>query len=83
MVDVTESPIERPKKTTKILFWQKEKTQLKSQLVVDKISKEIICVEQSEGKKHDYRLFKESKTYVQQLLKYRLTKVIKDFRKNT
>ncbi len=26
MIDATETPIERPKKTKKILFWKKEKT---------------------------------------------------------
>jgi hypothetical protein len=33
-------------------------------MVVDKTSKLIICTEFSKGKKHDFRLFKESKTYI-------------------
>lgn len=32
--------------------------------MVDKGTKEVICVIQSYGKKHDFRLFKESKTYI-------------------
>jgi hypothetical protein len=37
--------------------------------VVDKKSKKIICVTQSEGRKHDFRLFKESKTYIHPSIK--------------
>lgn len=33
-------------------------------MLVDKSSKRIICVAQAEGRKHDYRLFKESKTHI-------------------
>jgi hypothetical protein len=33
---------------------------LKTQLVVDKSRKEIICTNFSNGKRHDFRLFKES-----------------------
>jgi hypothetical protein len=36
---------------------------------VDKKSKKIICVTQSEGRKHDFRLFKESKTYIHPSIK--------------
>ena len=35
---------------------------MKSQVVVDQKSKQIICTSFSEGKKHDFKLFKESKT---------------------
>ena len=37
--------------------------------MVDKKSKKIICVAQSEGRKHDFRLFKESKTYIHDSIK--------------
>ena len=37
---------------------------LKSQLVVDKDSKKIICTAFSNGKKHDFKLFKNSKTMI-------------------
>jgi DDE superfamily endonuclease len=37
--------------------------------VVDKQSKRIICVANSIGKKHDFRLFKESKTYLHPSIK--------------
>jgi hypothetical protein len=32
--------------------------------VIDKQSKRVICLQFGNGKKHDFRLFKESKTYV-------------------
>jgi hypothetical protein len=35
---------------------------LKSQLIVDKKSQRIICTAFANGKRHDFRLFKESKT---------------------
>lgn len=33
-------------------------------MIVDKKSKKIICTDFSNGKKHDFRLFKESKTQI-------------------
>ncbi len=37
--------------------------------MVDKKTKKIICVAGAEGRKHDYRLFKESKTYIHPTIK--------------
>jgi hypothetical protein len=37
---------------------------MKSQIVVDKKSRKIICVAVSTGKCHDFRLYKESKTHI-------------------
>lgn len=37
--------------------------------MVDKRSKKIICVAGTVGRKHDFRLFKESKTYVHPSIK--------------
>ena len=37
---------------------------MKSQLAVDKKSRKIICTAFSNGKRHDFRLFKESKTHL-------------------
>lgn len=39
---------------------KKKKHTLKSQIVVDKKTKKVICTFFSNGKKHDFRLFKES-----------------------
>lgn len=38
-------------------------------MVVDKASREIISVIQSNGRKHDFRLFKESKTYIHESIR--------------
>ena len=40
---------------------KKKRHTLKSQIVVDKKTKRVICTSFSNGKKHDFRLFKESK----------------------
>ena len=63
LIDATETPIERPKKKQKHFYSGKKKRHtLKSQLVVDKKSRQIICTAFAKGKRHDFRLFKESKT---------------------
>jgi len=36
---------------------------------VDKKSKRIICITQSSGRKHDFKLFKQSKTHVHPSIK--------------
>jgi hypothetical protein len=42
---------------------------MKAQVVVDKKTRLVICVAFSNGKKHDFRLFKESKTKVKETTK--------------
>jgi hypothetical protein len=37
--------------------------------VVDKQTQKVICVIGAEGRKHDFRLFKESKTYIHPTIK--------------
>lgn len=37
---------------------------MKSQIIVDKKSKQIICTAFTNGKRHDFRLFKESNTQI-------------------
>lgn len=60
-IDATESPVERPQKGQRKFYSGKKKRHtLKSQIVVDKATKEIICVKTSEGKRHDFNLFKRS-----------------------
>jgi len=61
-IDATENPVERPKKGQRKFYSGKKKRHtLKSQIVVDKATKEIICVKTSEGKQHDFNLFKRSR----------------------
>lgn len=43
---------------------KKRRHTLKSQLVVDKKTKQVICTAFTNGKRHDFRLFKESKTKI-------------------
>jgi hypothetical protein len=39
---------------------------MKTQVVVDKKTRNVICTAFTNGKRHDFRLFKESKTYIHQ-----------------
>ena len=70
VIDVTESPIERPKKTQKRFFSGKKKRHtLKSQVIVNQKTGEIICTAHSQGKTHDFTLFKQSKISLNQTIK--------------
>ena len=52
------------KKQKKYYSGKKKRHTIKSQVVVNKASKTVICTSFANGKRHDFRLFKESKTRV-------------------
>lgn len=61
VVDVTEHEIERPQKKQKRYYSGKQKCHtLKSQILVNQKTKEIICIAVRKGKVHDFRIWKES-----------------------
>src|SRR6476469_4446678 len=61
-VDVSEHEIERPKKKQKKYYSGKQKYHtIKSQVLANTKSTEIICTAFSNGKMHDFSLFKKSK----------------------
>ena len=61
VVDVSEHEIERPEKKQKKYYSGKQGYHtIKSQLLVNKKSAEIICVSMGKGSTHDFTLFKES-----------------------
>ena len=65
LIDANQTPIERPKKKQKHYYSGKKKRHtLKTQIVVDKKTKGIICTAFFNGKRHDFKLFKESKTRI-------------------
>lgn len=70
VMDVTESPIERPKRGQKKFFSGKtgEHT-LKTQLVIHQKTSQIICLGHGKGRIHDFRLFKTSGVKFGELLK--------------
>ncbi|UZQ29088.1 MAG: IS5 family transposase [Spiroplasma phoeniceum] len=62
IIDVTETPIQRPKKGQKQSYsGKKKKHTIKTQIIIEQETKKIIATSFSLGKKHDYVLFKESK----------------------
>jgi hypothetical protein len=70
VMDVTESPIERPKKGQKKFFSGKQgEHTLKTQLIIHQKSSQIICLGHGKGKMHDFRLFKTSGVRFGELLK--------------
>ncbi|WP_144869668.1 transposase family protein, partial [Hyella patelloides] len=48
---------------------KKKKPTLKSQIIIDQNSKQIICIAHGKGKEHDFKLFKNSKTHLRQEIK--------------
>lgn len=64
VMDVTETAIERPKKKQKRYYSGKKKCHtLKTQLVINQETREIICTAFGKGSCHDFNLFKKSKTH--------------------
>ena len=57
VVDVTESPIERPQRGQKQFYSGKQKQHtFKSQLVIDLSTHQIICTAHGKGRRHDFHL---------------------------
>ena len=61
MIDATETPIERPKKQRRYSSGKKKRHPLKTQLVVEKSTRRILCIAHEKGRRHDFKLFKRSK----------------------
>ena len=70
LMDVMESPIERPQKYQKSFYSGKQKQHtLKTQVVFGQKTNQIIGLDHSKGKTHDFKLFKNSRTKFHKLLK--------------
>lgn len=50
-----------PKKAAALLPRQEKRHTLKTQIVVNKASRKVICTAQEKGRRHDFRLLKRSK----------------------
>ncbi len=65
VVDVTETPIERPKKHQKDFYSGKQKQHtLKCQVLIDRDTFEVICLHFGQGRTHDFKLFKASGIHI-------------------
>lgn len=61
IMDVMESPIEKPQRRQKAFYSGKQKSHtLKTQVIVESQTLKIICLAQGKGKTHDFRLLKAS-----------------------
>ena len=62
LTDAAETPTERPKKKQKFYYSGKKKRHtLKTQLLVNADTSEILTLNSANGKRHDFRIFKESR----------------------
>ena len=64
LVDATKTPIERPQKQRKYYSGKKKRHTLKTQLLINPESEEIISLVFAKGKIHDFQLFKSSKIHL-------------------
>ncbi|MFN9173046.1 MAG: IS5 family transposase [Synechocystis sp.] len=70
VMDVTESPIEKPKESQKSYYSGKQgEHTLKTQLIIDLKTLKIICLASGKGRVHDFKLFKNSGVKVGDLIK--------------
>ncbi len=70
LMDVMESPIERPKKHQKRFYSGKQKEHtLKTQVVLGHKTGKIICLAHDKGRTHDFKLFKKTHLRFHQLLR--------------
>jgi hypothetical protein len=70
VMDVTESPIEKPQKGQKRFFSGKQgEHTLKTQVIIHQKSTAIICLAHGLGRIHDFKLFKTSSVRFGELLK--------------
>ena len=61
VIDVTETPIERPQQHQKQFYSGKKKRHtLKCQVIVNQRTKEVICLFFGKGSQHDFKLFQAS-----------------------
>ncbi|MEM1281056.1 MAG: IS5 family transposase [Cyanobacteria bacterium P01_H01_bin.152] len=65
VIDVTETPIERPKRRQRQFYSGKKKEHtLKCQLIIDRVSGQIIYTFFGKGRRHDFQVFKASGVHV-------------------
>ena len=64
LLDATEREIERPEKKQRQYYSGKKRHTLKTQIIADEKSLDIICVFFGSGKTHDFQLYKNSKTHI-------------------
>jgi hypothetical protein len=70
VMDVTESPIEKPKKSQRSFYSGKQgEHTLKTQLIIDLKTLRIICLASGKGRVHDFNLFKKSGVKIEDSIK--------------
>jgi len=61
VIDVTETPIERPRRGQKQFYSGKKKRHtLKCQVIIDRHTEQVICLFFGKGSQHDFKLFQAS-----------------------
>lgn len=69
VIDVAEMEIERPQKNQRDYYSGKFKGHtLKMQILINQMTREIIATAFGKGRRHDFNVFKESKTLIRQVI---------------
>ncbi len=72
-----ESQIERPQKRQKQFFSGKQREHtLKTQVIIEKKTLKIICLENNKGRIHDFRIFKASGVRFSESVKVRFSRTL-------
>jgi hypothetical protein len=79
-VDVMESLVERLKKQRLNYSGKKKRHTQKTQIVADKASRKILCTDFDRGGRHDFKLFKNSRTYLTNIYNVWLIPVIREYK---
>lgn len=65
VMDVTETPIERPKHRQRRFYSGKKKQHtLKCQVLIDRATGQVICLDFGKGRQHDFKLFQASGVHI-------------------
>lgn len=84
LIDATKTPVERPKQGQKRFYSGKKKRHtLKSQLVVDPVTKAVICTAFGPGKEHDFTCLSVAESNSKNRQNVWRTRATKGFRNST
>jgi hypothetical protein len=79
IVDATETPIERPKKQRQYYSGKKKQHTIKSQVIVNRQTREVIFTAQRPGKTHDFAVFKQMGSEIARGLHILVRAIISNF----
>jgi hypothetical protein len=75
VVDVTECPINRPKEGQKAYYSEKKRHTLKTQVIIERNTTEILDAHEAKGGEHDFKRWIRTASGVPSAIRYRLMRI--------